>query len=135
MHDLTLALSPQFELFYDGQCPICRREGNLARRLDRRGRVLFTNIAVEDFDPATTGRTMDQLMAEIHGRFPDGRVITGVEVFRQLYTAGGLGWLVWPTRLPEISHLLDVGYHWFAANRLRLTGRCDNGCRVPGASG
>lgn len=47
-----------------------------------------------------------------------------VEVFRQLYAAVGFGLLVWPTRLPGITHAMDFGYHIFAKNRLRLTGRC-----------
>ena len=68
-------------------------------------------------------------MDEIHGRLPGengnpNRWIIGVEVFRQLYAAVGFGWLVWPTRLPGISHTLDLGYRVFAKHRLRLTGRC-----------
>ena len=57
----------------------------------------------------------------------------GVEVFRRLYTAIGLGPLVWATRLPIVSGLLDWGYRFFARNRLRWTGRCsDSGgnCRI-----
>jgi predicted DCC family thiol-disulfide oxidoreductase YuxK len=68
---------------------------------------------------------MPTLMAEIHGRLPDGRIITGVEVFRRLYTAVGFGWLVAPTRWPGVRQGLDLAYRFFARYRLRLTGRCD----------
>ena len=74
---------------------------------------------------------MQDFMDEIHGRLPDGQWITGVEVFRRLYAAVGLGPLVSLTRLPGISHGLEAGYQVFAKNRLRLTGRCDpSSCNV-----
>jgi predicted DCC family thiol-disulfide oxidoreductase YuxK len=128
-----MAESFDIEVFFDGDCPLCVREIGMLRRKDRAGRIRFTDIANSDFQPSDVGRTMDELMAEIHGRLPDGSILKGVEVFRRLYTAVGFGWLVAPTRLPGISHLLDFGYGLFARNRLRLTGRCQpNGaCRLP----
>ena len=120
------------EVFFDGGCPLCRREIGLLRRWDRRQRIRFADIDAPAFEPAAVGKTRDELMAEIHGRLPDGTVITGVEVFRRLYSAVGFGWLVALTRLPGISGLLNVGYRLFARNRLKLTGRCKDGvCAVP----
>jgi predicted DCC family thiol-disulfide oxidoreductase YuxK len=113
------------EVFFDGDCPLCVREIRALRFLDRRrGNILFTDIAAPGFDPGATGLSMKTLMDHIHGRLPDGTLIRGVEVFRQLYAAVGLGPLVALTRLPGIAHLLDWGYEVFAKNRLRLTGRC-----------
>lgn len=123
------------QVFFDGACPLCRREIAWLRSLDRRRRIEFTDLAAADFDPAAWGRDLDTLMARIHGRLPDGTWIEGVEVFRRLYAAVGFGPLVFVTRLPGISQLLDWGYGVFAARRLRLTGRCDDGaCRVPQAN-
>jgi predicted DCC family thiol-disulfide oxidoreductase YuxK len=128
----TTAVPYLFEVFYDGDCPICRREIALVRRLDRHRRVQLTDIAQEDFDPAEVGRTYPELMASIHGRTPDGAWVEGVEVFRQLYSAVGLGPLFGWTQWPGIRHALDRSYTWFAKNRLGLTGRCDDtGCRTP----
>lgn len=115
------------EVFFDGDCPLCVREIGWLRKLDRHGRIRFTNIASPMFSPNELGKTMDELMAEIHGRLPNGEWITGVEVFRQLYTAIGIGPLVKLTRLPGVSHGLDWGYRVFARNRLRWTGRCKDG--------
>ena len=93
--------------------------------------MLFTDIAAPGFDAASIGRTQDDLMARIQARTADGSFIDGVEVFRQMYAAVGLSPLVALTRLPGITQLLDAGYEWFAKNRLRLTGRCDEGTCTP----
>ncbi len=115
-----------FEVFFDGECPLCRREIDMVKRFDRRGRVQCTDIAAPGFDPAPLGRTQDDMMARIHGRLEDGTLVEGVEVFRRMYAAIGLGPLVALTRVPPISWVLEAGYRWFARNRLRLTGRCTN---------
>lgn len=102
-------------------------------RKDRRAHIQFTDIAAAGFEPATYGKTMPEFMARIRGRLPDGAWIEGVEVFRRLYAAIGFGWLVAVTRVPPLSLLLHLGYRVFAANRLRLTGRCapDGSCALP----
>lgn len=118
-----------FEVFFDGACPLCRREIAFLRRLDReRGAIVFTDIAARGFDPAPLGTTRAELMARIHGRpLPDGRLVEGVEVFRRLYDAVGFGPLVTLSRVAPFSWAAELGYRWFAKNRLRLTGRdaCD----------
>ncbi len=120
------------EVFYDGDCPLCMREIRMLRRRDRRGRIQFTNIAVDGFDAATLGLAHTTLMGKIHGRLPTGELIEGVEVFRRLYAAVGLGWLVAASRAPGVSQLLEAAYRAFAKNRLRLTGRCTYGvCASP----
>ena len=120
-------LSPRsytVEVFYDGECPLCLREIKLLKWLDRKDRIQFSDIAAPDFNAAEYEKTPAQFIDEIHGRLADGSWIIGVEVFRKLYAAVGFGLLVWPTRLPGISHALNFGYQVFAKNRLRLTGRC-----------
>ena len=125
----------QVEVFYDGDCPLCAKEIRMLRWMDRkRQQIRFTDISDAGFDPQSCGKSMKELMDEIHGRLPDGSTIVGVEVFRRLYSAVGFRWIVALSRIPGISHLLDVMYQYFAKYRLRLTGRCDvNGesaCRV-----
>ncbi len=132
--------SLEIEVFFDGDCPLCRREIGMLKWMDRKSRIRATDVAAEDFDAkAVVGRSQDELMAEIHGRLPNGDLITGVEVFRRLYGAVGFRWLLWITRLPVISQVLNWGYGVFARNRLRWTGRREQTPQVcsiepPGAS-
>lgn len=125
--------TPPFDLevWFDGACPLCAREVAFLRRLDRAGRIRFTDIAAPGFDAAAAGIAWQDLMDRIHARLADGTVVEGVEVFRRLYAAVGYGWLVAPTRLPGVRQLLDLAYRTFARNRLRLTGRCaTEGCEL-----
>ena len=92
-------------------------------------------MALIDVLNQSVGKTYTELMEVIYGRLPDGTLVSGVETFRQLYAALGFGPVVALTRLPGVRHALEVAYHLFAKNRLRLTGRClkdDQGnCTVP----
>ena len=126
----TLPQDKIVEVFYDGDCPLCNREINILRWLDRKSRIQFTDIAVPIFQPENYGKTMTDFMSHIHGRNKDGNWIEGVEVFRQLYAAVGFGPLILLTRIPVISHLLEWFYGKFAKNRLRWTGRCDDNCKI-----
>ncbi len=125
----------RFQVFFDGDCPLCNREISWLRKRDRRQRIEFVDIAEADFDAADTGKTFDQLMAEIHGREPNGTWVTGVEVFRRLYDAAGFKRFVAVSRWPLIRHGLGAGYHVFARYRTRLTGRCTESCRIDGRQG
>jgi predicted DCC family thiol-disulfide oxidoreductase YuxK len=125
-----------FTLLYDGECPLCAREIRMLRRLDRRGRLRFEDIAAPDFDAARYATTREALMARIHGVLPDGSLVRDVEVFRRAYAAVGLGWLLAPSRWPLLRPLFDGAYGVFARNRLRWTGReaaaCESGrCALP----
>ena len=101
----------------------------MLRARDPEGRAArFEDIAAPDFDAARYGTTQAALMARIHGVLPDGTLVEGVEVFRRVYAAVGLGWLVRPTGWPVLRPIFDAAYRWFARNRLRLTGRSEIGC-------
>ena len=121
------------EVFYDGACPLCRREIAWIRKRDNHHRLRLTDISTDAFRIDDYERSMEQLMGELHGRAPDGQWVTGVEAFRRMYSAIGFGWLIALTRIPGVSHFLQWIYRLFARNRLRLTGRCpaeSDSCQV-----
>jgi len=91
----------------------------MLKRLDRKERIAFVDLAEPGFDPSPYGKTLDELMREIHARIPDGQLVIGVEVFRRAYAAVGLGWLVAPTRWPLLEPLSDAVYAFFARWRYK----------------
>ena len=52
----------EIEVFFDGECPICIREIKMLRRMDRKKRIRFTDIAAKEFNPAVYGKDMGLLM-------------------------------------------------------------------------
>jgi len=131
------------EFLYDGRCRICLFDVARLRRADRLGRLRFVDVSAAEFDPASYDRSREDLLARIHARRADGRMVEGPEVFRLALAAVGLGWAVAPTRWPVICRLTEAAYRWFARNRVdlsrryggifvRLTSACDGDvCRRP----
>lgn len=110
-------------LLVDGACGVCRREADFLLRLDRgRGRIIVKDLVDPGTDPECFGCSLEQAMREIHGVLPDGRVVTGMEVFRRAYAAVGLGWLLAPTAWPGLRALFDRLYSLVARHRMRLFG-------------
>ncbi len=72
-------------VWFDGACPLCRREIALIRRLDRRGAIAFIDLS----DPAEAAHCpLDRaaLLARFHAR--EGRVIlSGAAAFAAMWRA------------------------------------------------
>lgn len=105
-------------------------------RMDKgRGRLEIEDISEPGFDAGRYGKTFEDVMGHIHGVMPDGTVVTGMEVFRQAYSAVGWGWVLNWTRLPIARQASDLVYRFFARYRLLLTGRrgacADGRCKLP----
>jgi predicted DCC family thiol-disulfide oxidoreductase YuxK len=130
----------RYKLLYDGECPFCRTEVAMLKRLDRHNNLDMEDITAVGYDPGRYGLTRGEVMGVLHGILPDGRVVRRVEAIRQAYKTIGLGWLVAPTGLPGVGWALDRMYNVFARNRGRLGtlfGRsCESGkCAIkPSAS-
>lgn len=115
----------QIKLLYDGECPLCMREVNFLRKRDGgRGKVVFVDIADENYTPeAHGGVEFETAMGRIHAVLPDGTVIKNIEVFRRVYEILGMGWIYAATKLPVIGSIVDTLYEIWADWRLALTGR------------
>ena len=110
-------------VYFDGECPICRREIDLMKIFNRRERLQFIDFSTSSYRPTDHGLNQCDLGRVIHARWSDGTLISGVEVFRETWEAIGLGFLARISRRPIINKLLVKAYAWFARNRLWLTRR------------
>ena len=113
-------------LYYDGSCPLCRREVDHYRRLDRQQRVRWVDISREPEALAPLGIGFVAAMRRLHATDEDGRLVSGAAAFlviwRQLPGYRYLARAV--TRLGLIP-LLDWCYTGCAAWRFRR--RCAAG--------
>jgi predicted DCC family thiol-disulfide oxidoreductase YuxK len=110
-------------LDYDGKCPVCRREIDLMKKFNRKDHLHFIDFSNSSFPAAEPGLNQCDLGRAIHARKSDGTLITGVEVFKEMWEGVGLGFLIRCSRRPIFNKLSVIAYAWFAKNRLRLTGR------------
>ncbi|WP_431824091.1 thiol-disulfide oxidoreductase DCC family protein [Burkholderia sp. F1] len=112
-------------LYFDGKCPFCVAQMRRLGKWNTRQSVAFVDIAEPGFDPASLGADMAALNRGLHGRLPDGRVLTGIDSVLAAYTLVGRGWLVWPLRVPGLRNALAMLYRSLARNRHALS-------RLPG---
>lgn len=138
---------PRLEIFFDGECPLCRREIALVRKWDYHQKLCFVDISSSSFDAlAYTGKSLDDLMREIHARFisahsesnlqTESKWITGVDVFREIYSRVGFSAAVRMSRFWGIDTLLQWSYQVFAKVRYHFAikriveSKCDDSCKI-----
>lgn len=101
-------------------------EVEFLRKRDIEKKIKFTDLSSPDYDPRAHGNvSFSAGMRKIRAVLPDDSVVSGVEVFRQVYSAIGLGWMFEMTNVPVIGQVADAMYDIWAENRLRITGRGD----------
>lgn len=110
-------MASEVEVWFDGSCPLCRREIVLMRRLDRAGRIRFIDLTSTDaacpLDPAV-------MLARFHAR-EDGVMLSGAAAFAAMWRAIPLlRPLGLAARLPGITTLLEWLYVRFLRIRPRL---------------
>lgn len=59
------------EVFFDGQCPLCRREIDWLRRMDSQQRIAFTDISEPTFSPSAQGLSLSREAQIDRGGRPD----------------------------------------------------------------
>lgn len=111
-------------MLYDSKCNLCLMEVKYLMKKDTQGRIKFTDLE----DPSYNGNLpingkVDYAtgMKSMHAVLFDGEVISGVRVFRELYSAIGLGWLYAFTKYPVIGPLIDRLYDTWAVYRTDVT--------------
>jgi predicted DCC family thiol-disulfide oxidoreductase YuxK len=116
--------------FYDGGCPLCRREIAHYQRIDRAGRISWVDINANPQVLTAYNLSREQAMKRMHVRETDGSMVSGARAFIALWQRmpryRPLAWLV---SLPAILWIAERVYDVFA--RWRWRDRCGNACDKP----
>ena len=70
-------------VWYDGDCPLCMREINLMRRLDKRRAINFVEIQTAAGCPVDTST----LMKRFHAQERDQPIVSGAAAFAAMWRA------------------------------------------------
>ena len=105
-------------VWYDGACPLCRKEIAIMRRLDPRNAIEFVDV-MSSADAACP-LSKAELLASFHAR-ENGRLLSGASAFAAMWRAipllRPLGLLA---RSPAVLALLERAYLLFLRIRRRL---------------
>lgn len=111
-------------VLYDGNCGICTR---LARFWEPTLQRLGLSIAPlqSPWVQERTGLELDALLSDVRLLHPNGRLISGPDVYRHVMRQM---WLTYPLYLlsvtPGLSRMFDWSYRAFARNRTRISNAC-----------
>ena len=70
-------------VWFDAQCPLCIREIEFMRRLDKNGAIEFIDVHRASSCPIDRGT----LLARFHARDSDGKLVSGAEAFAAMWRA------------------------------------------------
>ena len=130
--------TPKLTIFFDGGCPLCKREVDFLQSKNQKGALRFIDINTSDFSSdLKNGITYKQAMDRIHAMKSDGSVIKDIKVFQEAYSLIGLGWIYAPTKLPILDKSIEFIYGLWAKYRLKITFRpsieklcAEKGCEI-----
>ncbi|WP_461516123.1 thiol-disulfide oxidoreductase DCC family protein [Porticoccus sp.] len=122
-------------VFYDGSCPLCRREINHYMKIARDNLIHWVDISRDDSQLRQFNLSTDEAMRRFHVVDQMGNVAIGVAAFLIMWqTLPGYRHLAHIIRFLHLTPLLELCYEWFAKRRYRRAcGRQAGSCaNVPG---
>lgn len=107
-------------LFYDGQCPLCSKEINLLRNIQR------GDLAFQDVHQLTeyTEASREKMLKMLHLKDADGNWHIGADATVMAWSFTRYGWLFKPLRWPVIGSIVDVAYNVWAQRRYYKLYQC-----------
>lgn len=117
-------------LFYDGQCPLCRREIDHYRKVDKAARIDWQDIFASDNTLAHYSLDHTDAMKVIHAVDSAGNLQSGAHAFIVVWQElPGYRYLATLLKKLHLVGLANRAYLVFA--RLRFRSRCKQGCDLP----
>ncbi|MBK1734153.1 hypothetical protein CKO15_02415 [Halorhodospira abdelmalekii] len=113
-------------VFFDGQCPVCRREIALYQRLDRAAAIEWRDLHEPDALEGTA-LTWEEAMQRFHCKDRDGTLYGGVAAFTVVWSyLPYWRWLAWFVRGFGLTRPLEPLYRWYARRRYQRVCRIDS---------
>lgn len=110
-------------VYFDGACPLCRREIAHYQRSDRAAALCFVDVSAPGA-PTPVGVDRRLALARFHVLAGDGRVVSGAAGFVELWSLlPGWHWAARLARVSGVLWLLELGYRLFLPLRPGLA-RC-----------
>ena len=128
LHTNTPLVRPA--VFYDGGCPLCRREIAHYQRIDRAGRICWIDAASDEEALVRHELSLERAMAELHVLDTTGAWRRGLDAFIIIWShLPAYRWLAHLASLPGLKQVLALAYRLFA--RWRYRRRCgSDGCII-----
>ena len=111
----------QLTVFYDGACPLCRREIGFYQRRDGAQSIDWVDVSRCAGETVAPGLTKAEAMARFHVKRADGRLASGGLAFAQLWAAlPGFRPFGLVLQWPPLAWLTERVYRLFLKVRPRL---------------
>ena len=120
----SAAQTGALDVFYDGECPVCRLEVGYYRRIDASGVINWIDITRLDDEALPAGNTRDDLLGRFHVRDAGGQWHIGVDAFARIWHALP-GWrhLAFVFSVPGLRQMAELGYRGFLSWQKRHRAR------------
>ena len=102
------------DVYFDGSCPLCRREIDFYRRRDGANAINWVDVSAADYAGGDGAPDPQMAMKRFHVKRPDGTLVSGGAAFAELWASipafRPLGILF---RHPPFSWAIALGYRLF----------------------
>ena len=107
----------KLQLFYDGDCPLCKAEMEFLERRDKNNYIGFVDVRLSHALEPLKGVSCEVALNAIHARTDTGEILMGIDAFCIAYQLTGLNLLAWILSRKSLRPILNYGYRVFAQNR------------------
>lgn len=124
-----MASKDKLTVYFDGSCPLCRREIRFLRARTPEGDTRWCDVSACDGEAVAPDLTTQAAMQRFHVRRGDGTLISGAAAFAEMWARSPrFAWLGRLAKFPPLRIALDAAYTMFLKVRpllQRLAGGAD----------
>lgn len=127
--------TPQLEVFYDAECPLCLRTRLVVEHFDLRQAIRFRPLQTEARKrPELAGISEEELLRDLYAVDGRGKVYCGLDAYLAILKVLGLTPIAWLVeKIPPLYRWAADRYRRIADSRIRLgsanfASKCDERC-------